>query len=261
MHVIIFIFISITLPEIKTKEIDYISVEIINEEIKEEKISQKTTEIKKKVKEVKKVEIKAPPPKQKPLNIPIRKENIEVAKKENIKPKPPQKKPKIIMPKEKKVEKTIKKLEKQKNDDFFDNMLKNLAENDPNPIKPVKKIESKVKTKPQRNREEIKNITKSIGDKIYKQIYENYTLPPAPDLKVLNDISVNLRIYVGPDGIINKTIIDKISLKKAQDDPTYLPYVEAAQRAIIKLRKFTKLPLDEYNYWKIIDIRFTPYKT
>ena len=50
----------------------------------EEKISQKPTEIKKKVKEVKKVEIKAPLPKQKPLNIPIRKENIEVAKKENI---------------------------------------------------------------------------------------------------------------------------------------------------------------------------------
>ena len=50
MHVIIFIFISITLPEIKTKEIDYISVEIINEEIKEEKISQKPNEIKKKVK-------------------------------------------------------------------------------------------------------------------------------------------------------------------------------------------------------------------
>jgi hypothetical protein len=252
--VIIFVFISITLPEIKTKEINYISVEIINEETKEEKIPQKPTE-------VKKDEIKALPPKKKPSNVPIKKENIEIAKKENIKPKPPQKKPKIIIPKEKIVEKKINKPENQNNDDFFDNMLKNLAENEPKPIKPVKKIESKVNTKPQRTREEIKNITKSIGDKIYKQIYENYTLPPAPDLKVLNDISVNLRIYVGTDGIINKTIIDKSSLKKARDDPTYLPYVEAAQRAIRKLRKFTKLPQDEYKYWKIIDIRFTPYKT
>ena len=32
IHILVFILISITLPEIKTKEIDYISVEIINEE-------------------------------------------------------------------------------------------------------------------------------------------------------------------------------------------------------------------------------------
>ena len=60
---------------------------------------------------------------------------------------------------------------------------------------------------------------------------------------------------------IDKTIIDKSSLKKAQNDPTYLPYVEAAQRAIKKLGKFEKLPQEEYNLWKIVDIRFTPYET
>ena len=99
------------------------------------------------------------------------------------------------------------------------------------------------------------------NNNIYKQIKANYTLPPAPDLKVINDITVQLRIYVRPDGTIIKTIIDKGSLKKAQNDPTYLPYVEAAQRAIKKLGKFEKLPQEEYNLWKIVDIRFTPYET
>jgi len=247
MHLLIFVFISITLPEIKTKEIDYISIEIINEKVKEGK---------KEVKEVKKFKVKPSPPKQKPLAVPKNKISV-VTKKANIKPKPPQKKPKIISPKEK-VEKKIDNSKDKNNDDFFNDMLKNLAENQPKPIKPIK---NKTNTKHKKTKEEIKRTQKYISNSIYKQIKENYTLPPAPDLKVINDIIVQLRIYVRPDGTITKTIVSKSSLKKAQDDSTYLPYVEAAQRAIRKLGKFTKLPQEEYNSWKIIDIRFTPYKT
>ena len=242
IHGLIFVFISVTLPEIKTKEIDYISVEIINEEVKEVK---------------KNTAIKASPPKQKPIIVP---KNTEAIKKINIKPKPPKKKPEIIKPKEK----IIKEIDKQKtiNDDkFFDDMLKNLAKNQPKPIKPVKEIKNKINNKPKRTQAEIRKSQKSISINIYKQIKANYTLPPAPDLKVINDITVQLRIYVRPDGTIIKTIIDKGSLKKAQNDPTYLPYVEAAQRAIKKLGKFKKLPQEEYNLWKIVDIRFTPYET
>ncbi len=258
MHLLIFVFISITLPEIKTKEIDYISIEIINEKVKEGK---KETKEVKEVKEVKKFKVKPSPPKQKPLAIPKKKISV-VTKKANIKPKPPQKKPKIISPKEK-VEKKIDNSKDKNNDDFFDDMLKNLAENQPKPIKPIKKIKNKTntKSKSKKTKEEIKRTQKSISNSVYKQIRENYTLPPAPDLKVINDITVQIRIYVMPDGTITKTIISKSSLKKAQDDSTYLPYVEAAQRAIQKLGKFTKLPQEEYNSWKIIDIRFTPYKT
>jgi hypothetical protein len=47
IHILVFILISITLPEIKTKEIDYISVEIINEEPDEKKVSEETKENKK----------------------------------------------------------------------------------------------------------------------------------------------------------------------------------------------------------------------
>ncbi len=125
----------------------------------------------------------------------------------------------------------------------------------------TKKIINKPKTETKRSKGELKNVQNSIISKIYKQIKENYTLPPAPDLKVLDDITVQLRIYVGPDGTINKTVVKKKSLIKAKDDPTYLPYVEAAQRAIKRLGKFSKLPEEEYNLWKIIDISFTPYQT
>ena len=256
MHLLIFVFISITLPEIKTKEIDYISIEIINEKVKEGK---KETKEVKEVKEVKKFKVKPSPPKKKPLAIPKKKISV-VTKKANIKPKPPQKKPKIISPKEK-AEKKIDNSKDKNNDNFFDDMLKNLAENQPKPIKPIKKIKNKTNTKPKKTKEEIKRTQKYISNSVYNQIKENYTLPPAPDLKVINDITVQIRIYVMPDGTITKTIVSKSSLKKAQDDSTYLPYVEAAQRAIRKLGKFTKLPQEEYNSWKIIDIRFTPYET
>ena len=263
IHGLIFVFIFITLPKIKIKEIDYISVEIINEGVKKE-VEKKVV---KEIKANKKTAIKVAPPKQKPKSTPKINEAVEIIKKTNIKPKPPQKKPKekkVEKPKEKKVEKP-----KEKNDDnLFDDMLKNLAENQPEPIKPINKPIKPIKEmikKPQpqkkKSKEEIKNIKRSIANTIWKQIRENYTIPPAPDLKLVKDIGVQIRIYVRPDGTINKTVIDKSSLKKAQDDPTYLPYVEAAQRAIKRLGKFDKLPQEEYNSWKIIDIRFTPYKT
>jgi hypothetical protein len=259
IHGLIFVFIFITLPKIKTKEINYISVEIINEGIKEAK----KAIVVKEIKVNKKTAIKAAPPKQKPKSTPKINEAVEIIKKINIKPKPPQKKPKIIPPKEKIIQ--IKEKPKDKNDDdLFDDMLKNLAENQPKPIKPIKPIKEIAKqpqTKQKKSKEEIKNIKRSIANSIWKQIRANYTNPPAPDLKLVNDIAVQIRIYVSPDGTINKTIIDKSSLKKAQNDPTYLPYVEAAQRAIKRLGKFNKLPTEEYNSWKIIDIRFTPYKT
>ena len=244
IHILVFILISITLPEIKTKEIDYISVEIINEETKENKKPEK------KIKETKTIKFKPQPPKQKPI----------IKKAEIIKAKPPQKKPEFKI-KETEIKKKIETAKKENNDEVFDDMLKNLAKYEDQPIKPENKALNKPKQKNSKSPQQIKNMQKMIVGKIYNQIKENYTLPPAPDLKVLNDITVQLRIYVRPDGTINKTIVNKNSIRRAKEDPTYLPYVEAAQRAIRKLGKFTKLPEEEYNLWKIIDISFTPYQT
>ena len=263
IHGLIFVFIFITLPKIKIKEIDYISVEIINEGVKKE-VEKKVV---KEIKANKKTAIKVAPPKQKPKSTPKINEAVEIIKKTNIKPKPPQKKPQIITLK-KKIIKIIEKPKDKNDDDLFNDMLKNLAENQPKPIKPInkpikpiKEIIKQPQTKQKKSKEEIKNIKRSIINSISIQIRANYTIPPVPDHKLANEIAVQIQIYVRPDGTINKTIIDKSSLKKAQDDPTYLPYVEAVQRALKRLGKFNKLPPEEYNFWKIINITFTPYKT
>ena len=258
IHLLVFILISITLPEIKTKEIDFISIEIVNEEADENKITEEKVERKavNKIKEKEVIKFKPQPPQKKPI---IKKENIETNK-ITLKPKPPQKKPDFKI-KEKEIKNNIDNKKTEDGDEVFDDMLKNLAEYDEQPIKPQKQIINKPKKEVEKSIEEIRNIQKSIIGKIYKQIKQNYSLPPAPDLKVLDDITVQLRIYVSPDGTINKTVVNKKSLKRAQEDSTYLPYVEAAQRAIKKLGKFSKLPEKEYNLWKIIDISFTPYQT
>jgi outer membrane biosynthesis protein TonB len=260
IHALVFLFISITLPEIKTKEIEYISVEIINEKIdkkentNEAKVVKNTEEIIIE-KPIDKIEYKPQPPKKKPIKKITKPEITKL----NIKPQPPQKKPEF-KPKQKNIEKKVSKTE-DNNDDIFENMLKNLAENEEKAAKPEIKVKEKNKIKTTRSSEETKKVQKNIANIIYRQIKTNYTLPPAPDLKVLNDITVQLRIYVGPDGTINKTIVNKNSLNRAKEDTTYLPYVEAAQRAIKKLGKFSKLPEKEYKLWKIIDISFTPYQT
>ena len=205
IHILVFILISITLPEIKTKEIDYISVEIINEEPDEKIVSEEAKENKKpekKIKETKIIKFKPQPPKQKPI---IKKENPE-PKAAIVKAKPPQKKPKFKI-KETEVRRKIETAKKENNDEVFDDMLKNLAKYEDEPIKPDNKMLNKPKQKTSKSPQQIKNIQKMIVGKIYKQIKENYSLPPAPDLKVLNDITVQLRIYVRPDGTINLSLI------------------------------------------------------
>ena len=66
---------------------------------------------------------------------------------------------------------------------------------------------------------------------------------------------------VRPKEIVVDTPAFLFGADESKEDPIYLPYVEAAQRAIRKLGKFSKLPEEEYNLWKIIDISFTPYET
>ena len=51
---------------------------------------------------------------------------------------------------------------------------------------------------------------------------------------------------------------NKNALKRAQNDPVYRSFLEAAERAVKKLSKFEKLPLDLYSHWDKISINFTP---
>ena len=153
IHLLVFILISVTLPEIKTKEIDYIAIEIINEEIKENKSIVEKEEIKtlKQSNVEKTVKLKPKPPKQKPE---IKKENIE-PKKVTLKPQPPQKKP--IFKKKEKENKDIN-TKNNDQDDVFDDMLKNLAKIEEQPIKPQNKITNKPEAQTKRAKGELKNI-------------------------------------------------------------------------------------------------------
>lgn len=260
MHAFVFLLISITLPEIKTKEIDFIPVEIIEEEeIKKKEIVKKINPPKEEIKMNKPKIINKPPPPQKKPVISEKKENI-LAEKEKFIPEIPIQKPKFK--KEKPKEKII-----EKNEDVFDDMLKNLEKPEKIEEDKFNKIVNdlaindtkKEKTDKPINNVKVTNETLAIlKSNITKQIRKHYTIPPALDSVLINDVRVPITITIRKDGKITRIIINKNALKRAQNDPVYRSFLEAAERAVKKLSKFEKLPLDLYSHWDKISINFTP---
>lgn len=268
LHLFIFILISITLPEIKTKELDYIPVEIIIEDKKEEFTEKKQKEnivkkIPEKKIEVTKPEIKPTLPQEKPSII----KNVQetITEKTKIVPQIPIQKPEFKMDEpQKKTTEIVKKEEKK---DIFDDMLKNLEKPEPeiNKTNDFNEIVNELAEKNIDIEKPIKKINKPSSDtlakleqNIAKQIRKHYTIPPALDSVLVNNVKVPITISIREDGKITKIIIDKNAIKKAQKDPVYRSFLEAAERAVKKLSKFEKLPLDLYSHWDKISINFTP---
>ena len=269
LHTLIFVLISITLPEIKTKEIDYIPIEIIVEEEDDDKIKEETVknlpkEILAKNTEKRKAIIKPSLPREKPSE--VKKEENIISEKNKIIPKIPNQKPKfnIDKPKDKIIEKKIVKNDIEENKDIFDDMLKNLEK--PEQVNNnFEKIVNELAEKNSNIEKPLKKINLPTGDtlakleqNIAKQIREHYTIPPALDSVLVNDVKVPITINIREDGTITRIIIDKDAIKKAQKDPVYRSFLEAAERAVKKLSKFDKLPLDLYSHWDKISINFTP---
>ena len=217
------------LPSLKSNALNYVSVEIITAKLEEP---------------VKKEIIKPNRPKIKPLKkeiIPslpidklvIKQTNNDVSDPSKIVPDLPPTKP------------IFKK-------DVFDDMLKNLAEDEPDSnsetIKELKKVNAENVTS--------KNSKASISPhliamKIARQINQNWTRPPG--LKNSDDMAVPVRIRLRIDGtIINIRVLNRSS------DPTYIVYQEAAERALNRLKKFDGLPPDKYSSWKIVELNFIP---
>ena len=255
MHITIFLLITVTLPEIKTKEIDFIPVEIIEEKeiivkekeivIKEKKIIEKKNIVKPKPKP--KIVANPVPPQKKPSK--LNKENLQIT------PKVPMQKPKYIV--------------KKNNDEVFDDMLKNLAENEPqkeNKDDFDKIVNQLAKNEPNLNKKtDSRNIKKptieamrALERNIENQIRKYYTIPPGLDSVLLNDVTVPITINIRRDGTISRIIINKNAIKRAQSDNVYRSFLEAAERAVKKLEKFKKLPQDLYSHWDKISINFTP---
>ena len=233
------------LPSFKSNALNYVSVEIITskleEPVKKEIIKPNRPEIKPLKKEI----IPSLPidkPKtlaiDKPVSLPIDKPvikqtNNDVSDPSKIVPDLPPTKP------------IFKK-------DVFDDMLKNLAEDEPDlnseTIKELRKVNAENVTS--------KNSKASISPhliamKIARQINQNWTRPPG--LKNSDDMAVPVRIRLRIDGtIINIRVLNRSS------DPTYIVYQEAAERALNRLKKFDGLPPDKYSSWKIVELNFIP---
>ena len=248
--------IAINLPSFNEDNLKYISVEIFNTE--EEKPPR--PELKKPNNPVTKPlkrEILPSLPIKKPETLPVKKPEILPVKEPEILPVKtietvPIEKPEIKnndllktnTPELPPIKPEIKK-------DIFDDMLKNLAEEEP-----VSKTQNKEELKDLNNENQNQlPLSPILIRKIIGQILAHWTRPPG--LIKSDDMSVQIRIHLRTDGTIKKIIRSKQVLKKL-NDRTYLVYLEAAERALMRLEKFDGLPTDKYSSWKTIEINFQP---
>ena len=256
----IFLLVVINLPTFKSNKIKYISVEIFD--TKTEKLISDTVEkpVSPEIEPIKQ-EISPPMPINKPTpikkNIPEAPENKPISIPEKI-PNMPTEKPEIknkpaenindqeilnsVAPDLPPEKPTLQK-------DVFDDMLKNLAEEEPNfDSEQIENIDENIaETK------KSSSLTPHTVRTIFSQIKENYEFPPA--MEKSEAISVKIRIYLRTDGTIQKIVRDA----QSSNNIKYLAYMEAAERALRKLEKFDGLPPEEYSMWKFLEIDFYPY--
>ena len=248
--------IFINLPSFKEDNLNYISVEIFNTE--EEKPPR--PELKKPnnpVTKPLKKEVLPSLPIEKPETLPVKKPEILPVKEPEVLPAEtvetaPIEKPEI---KDKDLMKTnLPELPPTKPEikrDIFDDMLKNLSEEEP--VSQTKN-EEELKDLNNKNQDQLP-LSPMLIRKIVEQIFIHWTRPPG--LIKSDDMSVQIRIHLRTDGTINKIIRSKQALKKL-NDRTYLVYLEAAELALRRLEKFDGLPTDKYSTWKTIEINFKP---
>ena len=241
--------IAINIPSFKKDNLNYISVEIFNTE-EEKPLRPELKKPDNPVTKPLKKEVLPSLPIEKPETLPVKRPEILPVKTfETV----PIEKPEINnrdLLKTSSPDLPPKKPEIKK--DIFDDMLKNLAEEEP-----VSKTQ---------NREELKDLKNENQDQLYlspilirkivEQIYFHWMRPPG--LKKSDDMSVQIRIHLRTDGTIKKIIRSKQVLKKL-NNRTYLVYLEAAERALRRLEKFDGLPTDKYSTWKTIELNFKPY--
>lgn len=241
--------IAINIPSFKKDNLNYISVEIFNTE--EEKPPR--PELKKPdnpVTKPLKKEVLPSLPIEKPETLPVKRPEILPVKTfETV----PIEKPEINnrdLLKTSSPDLPPKKPEIKK--DIFDDMLKNLAEEEP-----VSKTQNREELKDLKNENQDRlHLSPILIRKIVEQIYFHWMRPPG--LKKSDDMSVQIRIHLRTDGTIKKIIRSKQVLKKL-NNRTYLVYLEAAERALRRLEKFDGLPTDKYSTWKTIELNFKPY--
>lgn len=173
--------------------------------------------------------------------IPVKEIKPEVKKEEEKKPeKPKQEKPKIDKDKEKKKKPKVSE---------FDALLKTLEDT-------VKKNDKKEKVdKTTKGPSDVgAPLSLSVKDAIKRQI-ESCWNPPAGN-KDAGKLQILLNIAFNRDGsVASVKIIDTI---KYGNDELYKVAADAAVRAVHKCSPLQDLPVDQYNFWKNLELNFDP---
>ena len=101
------------------------------------------------------------------------------------------------------------------------------------------------------------NLSISEIDAIRRQIERCWLVPAAIGAKNVEEMAVQIRMKLNPDGTMRESrIVDRFRM---ETNPTYKAVAESALRAVRNPRcnKF-KLPLQKYDVWKDMVLRFNP---
>lgn len=193
----------------------------------------------------------APPPlepEQQAVVIPDQTKPKEEKKVEKKPEEKPQEKPK-------KTEEKKKKEKKKKDSAELDNLLASVLNEqaaEPTPDKPKKQAaaEPEETTGPQTELASEVPMTSGDEDGIRDQIQDKWNLGSAAGAPNIEEILVELRIELMPDGSVTK-----VTLLNNQADPYFRSLAESAIRAV---KQASPLRLPPGKYWPTIKLRFRP---
>jgi outer membrane biosynthesis protein TonB len=188
-----------------------------------------------------------PEPEQQAVAIPDQAKPKEEKKVEKKPEEKPEEKPK------KKTEE--KKKEKKKDKAELDNLLASVLNEqaaEPTPEKPKKQAAAEPEESTGPQTELISEIPMTSGDEdgIRSQIEQNWNLGSAAGAPNLDQILVELRIELQPDGTVTR-----VELLNNQADPYFRSIAEGAVRAV---KRASPLKLPPGKYWPTIKLRFRP---
>lgn len=87
-------------------------------------------------------------------------------------------------------------------------------------------------------------------DSFRRQLASNWSIP-AGSKEVQG--YVEIKVEMNPDATVHSAII--VNTSKPMSDPSMKSFADSARRAVLNAGPL-KLPLDRYEYWKTITIRF-----
>ena len=140
----------------------------------------------------------------------------------------------------------------------FDALLKNLAAQDtpPSPDEPPQNTQTASGAPSSQPRAPLgSQLSASEVDMIREQISRCWNIPAgARDAK---DLVVELRVEVGPDGMVQQAII--VDQAREASDPFFRAAAESARRAFFNPDcRPLRLPPDKYEIWKDMIVDFSP---